>query len=110
MAALFAANAFSWWALLTLRSSFSLTSEERRLVASGPYRFVRHPLYLAGLVIGLVLLASAWSAAALALFCLYATATWLRMRAEERVLEEAFPGAYRAYRRRTAMLVPWVRG
>jgi len=54
--------------LLTLRSAFSLTPEARTLVTSGPYRFIRHPLYAAGLLIGLVLLLDSLSLAAVAIF------------------------------------------
>ena len=110
MGALLAANALSWWGLLTLRSSFSLTPEARRLVTSGPYQFVRHPLYLAGLMVGLVLLAGAWSLPALALFTLYAVATLLRARAEERVLRRAFPDDYEQYARATPAYLPRLRG
>lgn len=106
MAVLLAANALSWWGLLTLRTSFSLTPEARRLVRAGPYRYVRHPLYLAGFMIGGVLLAGAWSAAALLLFALYVATTLLRARAEERVLRDAFPEAYAAYARVTPAFLP----
>ena len=34
-----------FWALLTLRRSFSIFPEARDLVQSGPYGLVRHPLY-----------------------------------------------------------------
>ena len=106
MVCLFAANALSWWGLLTLRSSFSLTPEARRLVTRGPYRFVRHPLYSAGLLIGVVLLLEAWSLPAAAIFAAYAIATVLRARAEERVLREAFPDEYELYARRTSAFLP----
>ena len=106
LGALFAANLLSWWALFSLRSAFSLTPEARRLVTSGPYRIVRHPLYVAGFVVGLALLSGAWSWAALALFALYAGATLLRARAEERVLRRAFPAAYAAYAARTPAFLP----
>jgi protein-S-isoprenylcysteine O-methyltransferase Ste14 len=105
---LFAANALSWWGLLTLRSSFSLGPEARRLVTGGPYRLVRHPLYLAGGVIALALLLSGWSLPALGVTALYTLATVLRARAEERTLLAAFPAEYAAYRRRTAAVVPGV--
>ena len=109
MAALFTANALAWWALLTLRSAFSLTPEARRLVTGGPYRFVRHPLYLSGAIVALALLAATWSVRAVALFLLWAGVTWLRARAEERVLRRAFPEAYEAYARKTPALVPGTR-
>lgn len=34
------------WAMASLRRSFSLTPQARRLASTGPYRFMRHPLYL----------------------------------------------------------------
>jgi protein-S-isoprenylcysteine O-methyltransferase Ste14 len=110
LAALFLANALSWWGLLTLRSAFSLTPEARHLVTDGPYRYVRHPLYLAGLLVGVVLLVSSWSALAAALFALYAAATLLRVRAEERLLARTFPAAWPSYARRTGMLLPRLAG
>src|SRR5205823_343774 len=38
--------AYSIWALLYLRRSFSILPEARRLVTHGPYGLSRHPLYL----------------------------------------------------------------
>jgi protein-S-isoprenylcysteine O-methyltransferase Ste14 len=36
---------FTVWGMWTLRHSFSITVEARELVSTGPYRWVRHPIY-----------------------------------------------------------------
>jgi len=36
----------STWGILTLRLSFSVLPEKRKIVHNGPYRFVKHPIYL----------------------------------------------------------------
>ena len=78
-------------------------------VTTGPYRFVRHPIYL-----GLVLLAlgqslafASWPAAAIVLVAIVPTFAW-RARAEEKLLGRIFGERYAAYRRRTRMIVPYV--
>jgi protein-S-isoprenylcysteine O-methyltransferase Ste14 len=50
-------NALAVLVLVQLGRSFSIMAEARRLVTSGVYRWVRHPLYLAEelAVIGIVL-------------------------------------------------------
>lgn len=40
-------QAFAIWAVLTLRSSFSVLPEAHSIVTTGPYRYVRHPIYTA---------------------------------------------------------------
>ncbi|MCL4534576.1 MAG: isoprenylcysteine carboxylmethyltransferase family protein [Bacteroidetes bacterium] len=99
--------AFSFWAMWHLGTAFSLVPEARRLVATGPYRWVRHPLYLAGFVIGLGLLAVKLSPSALGLFLAFAGSQMLRLDYEEKVLTEGLP-EYRSYRRRTWALVPYI--
>jgi protein-S-isoprenylcysteine O-methyltransferase Ste14 len=79
-----------------------------RLVTTGPFRFVRHPLYAS-------LLCLAWGAAlksfdsvsvGLALGC---TALLVVMaKIEERENLASFGEEYRTYMRRTRMFVPWV--
>ncbi|MDQ6741518.1 MAG: hypothetical protein M3Z97_01220, partial [Candidatus Dormibacteraeota bacterium] len=53
-----AGMAYSIWALLYLRRSFSILPEARRLVTHGPYALSRHPLYLGEAVAALGLLAT----------------------------------------------------
>jgi len=76
------------------------------LVTSGPYRFVRHPIYtgILFMLVGTSLLhpvAAVPSAAFIAYFVYSA-------RREESDMERQFPDAYPAYKRRSKMLIPFV--
>jgi protein-S-isoprenylcysteine O-methyltransferase Ste14 len=46
------------WALLTLGPRFGIAPADRGLTAQGPYRFLRHPMYLGELVFRLALVFS----------------------------------------------------
>lgn len=93
--------AFAIWAGRTLGSAltpYPLPSEEATLVERGPYGFVRHPIYVAGLLVflGYGLLASVPATAAAALLAVL----WhFKAGVEERHLTARFP-AYGEYRRR----------
>ncbi|HEY8515112.1 MAG TPA: methyltransferase [Candidatus Binatia bacterium] len=107
-----AGNALAVYALLHLSRSASMMAEARRLVTSGPYRFVQHPVYLfEALAVAGVLLGYLWpprvAAVALAIFAGHVWCQLRRMRHEETVLDAAFP-EYGGYRRRTARLIPGV--
>jgi protein-S-isoprenylcysteine O-methyltransferase Ste14 len=78
-------------------------------VTTGPYRFVRHPIYL-----GLTLLAAgqalafgSWPALMIVLFGIVPTFAW-RARAEEKLLSREFGERYVAYRKRTRMIIPYL--
>lgn len=55
-------QAFAIWAVLSLRQSFSVLPEARNLITTGPYRYVRHPIYVAYIFImlGRCLQAPSW--------------------------------------------------
>jgi protein-S-isoprenylcysteine O-methyltransferase Ste14 len=95
----------SLWSLWHLRSAFAITAEARRTVTSGPYRYVRHPLYLGETLtmLGLCLMIS--SAIALLFWAALATMQLTRARIEELKLAKQFE-EYRAYRRRTRFILP----
>lgn len=112
MVALTAAGiAFAWWARIALGRLWSGRIErmaEHRVVDTGPYALVRHPIYT-GLIAGAVamagLQAKPWAIAGAALFSL---GFILKARVEERFLEKEI-GGYEAYRRRVSMIVPFPR-
>ncbi|HZF36400.1 MAG TPA: isoprenylcysteine carboxylmethyltransferase family protein [Candidatus Angelobacter sp.] len=98
-------SALAVYAFSYLNRSASIMPEARRLVTGGPYRFLRHPVYLFEEIgiIGLALpFASVW---ALLLLLLHIACQFQRMKNEERVLRGAFP-EYDDYARRTARVIP----
>jgi protein-S-isoprenylcysteine O-methyltransferase Ste14 len=100
-------TAFAIWAILALARSVSIMPQARRLVTSGPYAFVRHPLYLGEFValFGIALqYLMPWAPLLLAVQCMF---QFERMKNEERVLALVFPN-YEDYMARTARLLPGV--
>jgi protein-S-isoprenylcysteine O-methyltransferase Ste14 len=102
-----------WWARLHLGRlwSSSVTRKEgHRVVDTGPYRLVRHPIYSGFILIYLgmgIICATALSLLAVPVITF---GLWLKARVEERFLvEELGAGAYGAYQATTPMLVPRVR-
>jgi protein-S-isoprenylcysteine O-methyltransferase Ste14 len=102
---LFLGNAIGVWALVYLRRSFSIMAEVRELVARGPYRFVRHPMYLGQILStgGLLLLAPSWPSALL--YAVFVAAQLARAGFEEAKLALSLP-EYEAYRKRTGAYWP----
>jgi protein-S-isoprenylcysteine O-methyltransferase Ste14 len=103
----------TWWARIYIGPlwSGSITRKAgHRVVDTGPYAFVRHPIYT-GLITAIIASAVAeatWPALVGAI--LVAVGLWLKARIEERFLTaELGADAYGAYRRRVPMLVPYRR-
>lgn len=100
--------AWSVWSLRALGRSFSIFPEARAVVDAGPYRWVRHPLYLGEGVAALGIVVAGPSLAAAAVWCVLMATQIFRMRREETLLREALPG-YTTYMARTpSRLVPWI--
>ena len=81
--------------------------DEPELVTTGPYRFVRHPIYT-GIILAAVGTAVAGNWLWLTVVALMAGYFVYAAVVEERYLTVQFPDAYPAYRRSTWMLVPFV--
>jgi protein-S-isoprenylcysteine O-methyltransferase Ste14 len=97
---------FATCAALSLGRSFGLTPEARGLVRTGPYRLVRHPIYLGELVAASGLVIPTLAPITAVLWGAYVGCQVTRAWLEERALTNAFP-AYETYRKRTPFLLPW---
>jgi protein-S-isoprenylcysteine O-methyltransferase Ste14 len=98
------------WAVLLLGRHYSVVvaiEDDHQLVASGPYRWLRHPSYTGGLlaVVGLHLAIGSWWTLVVAAAALMPAFVY-RIQVEERALLAAFGEEYRAYRQRTWRLLP----
>jgi len=104
---------FAWWARIYLGRlwSGSITRKEgHRVVDTGPYRFVRHPIYTGLITAGFATAAVSGTLRGLAGAALLLVGYWLKARVEERFLRaELGAQAYDAYAAKTAMLVPFVK-
>ena len=84
----------------------SATRREHKLSTSGPYRWVRHPLYTIGssFIVSFGLMADNWFIALMGILAFIAMA--IRTPREEANLIEKFGDEYRDYMRRTGRFLP----
>jgi len=104
--------AFSVWARVRLGRNWSgsvTVKEGHELIRSGPYSYVRHPIYtgLLAAVLGTAI-ASGTVRAALA-FLIIAAALLRKLRIEEGFMRETFPGEYQRYSAAVPALIPFIR-
>jgi protein-S-isoprenylcysteine O-methyltransferase Ste14 len=92
---------------LSRSASVPTRKEDHRVVDTGPYRLVRHPMYTGFMVmyIGMAVLCA--TVLALVAVPVITLGLWLKARVEEQFLiEELGAVVYGAYKARTPMLVP----
>ena len=97
-------------ALKTLGKEWSITArlvEGHKLATSGPYAYVRHPIYtgMLGMLVATGLAISHWIAL-LAALLIFFIGTIIRMRSEDRLLREAFGEQFENYAQRVSAIVP----
>ena len=101
--------AMIYWLFSSIGNSISPTSATRKqhtLVTSGPYRWVRHPLYTVGssLFVAFGMMADNWFIATLGVLAFVAMAS--RTPKEEANLIEKFGDEYREYMKHTGRYLP----
>ena len=102
-----------FWVQQHLGANFSTTISLRphhTLVTTGPYRFVRHPMYIAylGFFISGGLISANWVVGVFGV-SVFAVLMTLRLRREETVLVDHFGDVYVEYMRLTPRFVPRLR-
>ena len=103
---------FAIWARRQLGKNWgsrpSAQQEGQELMTSGPYHFVRHPIYTGMLsaLIGSALVGGTLWFIIFVLICVLLT--WKRIRAEEKFMMQQFPNQYHDYKKRTRVLIPFV--
>jgi protein-S-isoprenylcysteine O-methyltransferase Ste14 len=99
------------WAVLVMGiGRFNITPEpleDSRLVTRGPYRLIRHPMYLALLLVTLPLVITAFTPFRLATWLALLVDLLLKLNYEERLLAEKLVG-YPDYMRRSFRLLPYL--
>lgn len=85
-------TALTVWGLWTLRRSFSITVEARQLVKGGPYRFIRHPVYLGEMLSAAAVTVFRFSPVNVLILFLFVAIQLFRSKMEEKKLGLAFPG------------------
>src|SRR5205823_2512433 len=103
--------AFAWWARLHLGklwSAFVTRKDEHRIIDTGPYRIVRHPIYTGIILAAVAVAVLKGNFYAFTGAFLIVAGFWMKARLEERFLSEQLgPETYAAYRRRAPMLIPF---
>lgn len=102
--------AFTWWARVHLGTLWSGTVTRKahhKVIKTGPYAIVRHPIYtgISAALIASALLRPGWFGLAGA--ALIIASFVAKYRVEEHFLMEVFGPEYAAYRKRVPALVPF---
>jgi protein-S-isoprenylcysteine O-methyltransferase Ste14 len=112
LALVVAGFAFCWWARLHLGSLWSGSvqrKEGHRIVDTGPYALVRHPIYTGLLLSALATAIVRGHLSGLIGFALFVIGIIMKARLEERFLSADLGAEYAAYKARVPMLVPFTK-
>jgi protein-S-isoprenylcysteine O-methyltransferase Ste14 len=102
-----------WTAIPALGKQWRLeagVNVDHQLIQTGPYRYLRHPIYAS--MLALLLATSALIARPrpfLLAIVLFVAGTEIRVRAEDRLLAARFGDRFTQYRCRVRAYVPWLR-
>ena len=97
------------WARVTLAGNWSASitlKEDHELIQSGPYCWVRHPIYTGILLLIVAEIAVVGRRGSLLGGAILLLAFWRKWRTEERLMESHFGSSYLTYRKQTGAVIP----
>jgi protein-S-isoprenylcysteine O-methyltransferase Ste14 len=102
--------ALATWARVYIGRNWGMPmslKQDPELVTSGPYRYIRHPIYSGFL---LAAFGSIFSVGVVWVipFCIFGAYFIYSSYREERLMAEQFPQTYPAYKKRTKRLIPFI--
>jgi protein-S-isoprenylcysteine O-methyltransferase Ste14 len=100
-------NIIDVWGYVVLCRSFAIVPEARELKTTGPYRWVRHPVYLGQFLAqaGVLLFFARTHVVWIGMYCLFVGLQLYRSKLEDNVLAKAFGKEYNAWKKRTFWFV-----
>lgn len=105
----FLVGLFIIWALLSLKSNLTVLPEANSLVKTGPYKYIRHPLYFAYIILAIDESMIYQTSFVSLLGVLQFILILMRAKREEIILFNAIP-EYKEYYEKTAWFnVPWAK-
>ena len=102
---------FCIWARFTLGRNWSgvvTLKGGHELITSGPYAFVRHPIYTGLLTMFVATVIVRGHVGAIIAIPFVLVSFWIKLRYEEKLMLEKFPNEYAAYQQRVKRLIPFI--
>lgn len=104
------ASMIAMWAILLINKYMNVAPDvvkNARLIRSGPYKFIRHPMYLSVFVITLCWLIDYFTYVRMAVALILFVIMISKIKYEEGLLKEAFP-EYESYISQTKRFIPFI--
>jgi protein-S-isoprenylcysteine O-methyltransferase Ste14 len=111
VALLAAGLGFAVWARVRLGGNWSGTvtvKEQHELIRTGPYAYVRHPIYTGLISAALGTSIASGTVRAVLGLVIIAASLVRKLRTEEIFMSETFPGEYQRYRTQVPALIPFL--
>ena len=104
------AGVIAIWAIMIMNIKFNVAPDvvkNARLIKSGPYKFIRHPMYLSVFVITLCWLIDYFTYSRMSVTLILFVVIISKIKYEENLLKEAFP-EYEEYQSKTKKFIPFI--
>lgn len=107
-----AAIIFGVWAIIHMKRNSKFKAlpqpaKQAKLLSTGPYTYIRNPLYTAWLLVMGVLLIDLFTPVRLLIYLLEIAVLLTKISVEEKLLSKKFKN-YKAYKARTKRLIPYI--